>query len=152
MRTLTACATAVLILAACHPSAIDMTSVQFDREDAAGTLTVMASGTGRNGRQAVDAACVNAFRALLYDGIPGSQYHLPLINRAFGPTSGRHPYLERFDTPAGCKPFLTSSERIRRAVRPPGAKGAYALVRLRIHVAALRRELEHQQVIRSFGL
>ncbi len=137
---------------ACHPYSGGIASVRYDGEEPPGTLTVVAAGTGSNGREAVEAACVNAVQALLYDGIPGSQYHLPLINRALHPQGQDDPYLASLRTISGCRPFLTHSERRLGPLRRSDAAGKYAEVRLTIHVAALRRELEHRQLIRMFGM
>lgn len=149
----------VCLLMACHGYAQNRNAemyqgyVKYDEPSAPGTVTVLCSGFARkksaeSAKDAFDAA----FYALLFRGIPGSQYELPMIPNE----------MEKKDDPVikalldkdymsfVIKSSLQGEEK--KVRKEDGVKGIMTTHKITINCDALRRYLEQNNVIRKFGI
>lgn len=121
-----------------------------------GVLTVSAVGSGGSASALQENAERNALEALLFRGIPGSQQHEPLISEDQQAVYRTQPnYLRSFFNDKQYRRFITRSEADSRVEtsrqRPTDGRGKTQHWLIDINLAALRRDLEANQVIRKFG-
>jgi len=125
--------------------------VKFDSMPVTGTITVTSFGFGKNKAISSGDASAAAINALLFVGIPGSQYELPMVPDQ---SKKNDPVIkDLFD--GAYSPFITESILLSEAKltkRSDGVKGKSAQYKITINCEALRRYLEKNNVIRKFGL
>lgn len=142
---------AVLLLgvAACNSNKTITGEVNFLNATEPGTLYVSAGGYGLTRPEAIANAERNAFNCLIFRGVPGSQYRLPLVSdeRAARKAHGR--YFEQLLEGDGYRSFLMSSE-IRSDFQARLHRNNLTAA-VKINVDALRRDMENQNVIRKLG-
>lgn len=108
------------------------------------TLTLTTSGNGRDESLAREDAIKRAMNALLFQGIPRSQWNKPLVKNKgehanfFGRFFSRDKYLD----------FIVNNS----VTKSTKKKGILLDLQTEINVAALRRYLESEGIIRGFGL
>ncbi len=127
--------------------------VKFVGAPGPGSITVECSGFARkkNAKTAKDAYS-EAFYTLLFRGIPGSQYELPMIPDESGKKND--PVVVAL-LDGGYMSFLTegSSKSTESKVRKEdGVKGIMTTYTITINCDALRRYLEQNNVVRKFGI
>lgn len=143
-------AACLLFAAACSAPKTITGEVNFVASPEPGTLHLSAAGYGRTKKEAIENSERNAFYNLLFKGIPGSQYSLPMVPNAADAQKTHQKYFTQFLDGGGYKRFMMGSdlqtgfEPIRRA-----SENVKNLVK--IDVTSLRRELEASQIIRKLG-
>lgn len=126
--------------------------VRYESSAAAGTITVVSTGFGKKNAESIQDSFKEAFYTLLFRGIAGSPYELPMI-----PNES-----EKKNDPAiiallgeGYSSFVTASSlqsEDKKVKGKGGAKGVMTVNRITINCDALRRHLEQTKVIRKFGI
>jgi hypothetical protein len=97
----------------------------------------------------VDSAQINAFRTLFYRGIPGSQQNTPLIGIDEKDNTANHKFLKEFFSTGRYKTFIVSTSYVSDVTVQ--RKQKKVTVDIGINLPSLRKELEHNSVIRKFG-
>lgn len=124
--------------------------VNLNGQAEVGTISLKSAGFGAIKSVAIGYAEKNAFKMLLFKGIPGSQQNLPMIADEQAARSAHTQFFDQFFEHAGYRRFVLSSEP--SGFRPTtNRKTENLTVALKINVESLRRELENEGLIRKFG-
>lgn len=115
-----------------------------------GTIDVNAAGYGRTKKEATENAERNAFHNLLFKGIPGSQYALPLVPDGENAQKLHKKYFNDLLTQDGYKRFMMTSS-LQSGFKPISKGQENVTNQIRIDVTSLRRDLESNHIIRKFG-
>jgi hypothetical protein len=139
-----------LVLLACNSPKTFTGEVNYVGSKEPGTLLLNAAGYGRTKKEAIENAERNAFTNLIFKGIPGSQYSLPLVPQGDEAKQKYMPYFKALLEQEGYKKFMMSSD-LQTGFAPikRGSENAVNLVK--IDVTSLRRDLESNNIIRKFG-
>ncbi|WP_154859429.1 hypothetical protein [Cyclobacterium xiamenense] len=141
---------AILGLHGCSPKMhTESGEVNFLSKESQAVFLVKSMGYGKNRVEAVANAEKNAFRVLLFRGLPGSDVPLPLVENEAHTRSVHATYLRHFFAGNRYRSFLMSSKESSKLTKIPGGKRI--AVDLKINHHSLRRDLEENQVIRKFG-
>ncbi len=97
----------------------------------------------------VDSAQINAFRTLFHRGIPGSPQNTPLISIDERDKTGNDKFLKDFFTSGRYKTFIVSTYTVSEITMQ--RKQKKITVDIGSNLPSLRKELEHNSVIRKFG-
>ncbi len=114
----------------------------------AGTILVKSIGKGETISNALENAEVRAIENLLFRGIPGSQYQLPMIANEQEVKKNYSTYFKKLLSERSYQKFVLDSKVL----------NSYDLIKkdvmisLKINVDALRRDLENNNIIRKFGI
>jgi hypothetical protein len=123
-------------------------NIQYIEQPSTGVLRLQVTGYGKNARDCIEDAQKNAFRVILYRGIPESAASTPLIP---GDITGDHmdQKVSTFFNDAAYKRFIT---RIEQFSKPQRTKmGKKVLMDMDIDFYALRSYFEQIGVTRKFG-
>jgi hypothetical protein len=123
--------------------------VNFLYKEAQGTIGVKAVGYGNNQETAVEDAQKNAFKILLFKGIPGTELNIPLIQNESEATSKFSSYFKKFFDDGFYKTYIMSSSESSNLIKMKGYKKIS--VDIKINYNSLRKDLENNQLIRKFG-
>jgi hypothetical protein len=123
--------------------------VNFLHKEAQGTIGIKAIGYGKNQESAVEDAQKNAFKILLFKGIPGTELNIPLIQNESEATSKYSSYFSKFFDDGFYKTFIMSSSESSNLIKMKGYKKIS--VDIRINYNSLRKDLENNLLIRKFG-
>lgn len=116
-----------------------------------GTITMRAIGVGENQQAAIADAEKNAFEVLFFRGLPGSEQKIALIGtNEITEKQKNQIYFDNLFAGQRYKTFLMSSISSSNVINVKGG-GKSISVDVEINVAALRRDLEQNSVIRKFG-
>ncbi|SFM90132.1 hypothetical protein SAMN05421738_10414 [Algoriella xinjiangensis] len=112
-------------------------------------IIVSVEGIGNNEGEAIYNGELKMIKTLLFQGIPDTNYSLPLINESEENVMNNNPfYFERFYTDK-YKNFIVSNQVLSNTK----SKGVHVLrMEIVVNTSALRRDLEQNNVIRKFGL
>jgi hypothetical protein len=145
--------TAVMLCAltiAGNPSRVFAQVKYFDAPET-GSVTVTSFGFGKNRSISSADACAAAINTLLFVGVPGSQYELPMVTDE---AKRNNPVVKNLFN-GGYSQFITQSDFLSEETlskKIDGVKGKSAQYKLTINCDALRRYLEKNGVIRKFGI
>jgi hypothetical protein len=110
--------------------------VNFIYKEATGTIAVKSTGYGNNQTDAVSDAQKNAFKVILFKGLPGTELNIPLIEN---------------ENEAKLKhSFMMSSTESSNLIKMKGLNKI--TVDVKINYNSLRKDLEQHKLIRKFGL
>lgn len=123
--------------------------VNFLYKEAQGTIAVKSTGYGKNQIDAVSDAQKNAFKVLLFKGIPGTELNVPLIENENNAKSKHEDYFKKFFDERNYKTFMMSSTESSNLIKMKGTKKI--TVDIKINYNSLRKDLEQNQIIRKFG-
>jgi hypothetical protein len=123
--------------------------VNFLYKDAQGTIGVKAIGYGNNLESAVVDAQKNAFKILLFKGIPGTELNIPLIQNENEATSKNSNYFKKLFDEGYYKTFLMSTTESSNLIKMKGYKKI--TVDMKINYNSLRKDLENNSITRKFG-
>lgn len=116
-----------------------------------GTITLRASGLGTNEGAAISDAEKNAFDALLFRGIPGSEQKVALAGTNEAELKENHrDYFVKFYNERRYKTFVTSSIPVTDLLKAGSGYKSLA-ADITINLVALRKDLEQFNIIRKFG-
>lgn len=112
-------------------------------------IIVSVEGIGNSEGEAIYNGELKMIKTLLFQGIPDTNYSLPLINESEENVMNNNPfYFERFYTDK-YKNFIVSNQVLSNTK----SKGVHVLrMEIVVNTSALRRDLEQNNVIRKFGL
>lgn len=136
-------------LHSCSPKFPYSGEVNFLYKDAQGTIGLKSTGFGRNHFEAVMDAEKNAFKVLLFRGVPGTELNIPLIENESEVTSRNKKYFDDLFDNGKYKTFLMSSNPSSNLMKVKGTKKIN--VDVKINYNSLRKDLEQNQLIRRFG-
>lgn len=115
-----------------------------------GLIEVTASGYGNTKSSSVENAIENAFKNILTQGIPQSNQVRPLLgNNALSVFEKNEKYFETFFKNESSK-YILNQKIIK--YNPLSKSQASSEVRLEIHLEALRKKLESDNIISGFGI
>jgi hypothetical protein len=141
----------LLLLTSCNSSRINTGEVNYLAPSEKGTILVSAAGYGTSKPDAIGNAESNAFNNLIFRGIPGSQHQLPMVQNEGEVRKQHSTYFSNLLDSGGYKTFMmTSEEQSGFVAARKNQKNI--LIKVKINVDALRRDMEQQGVIRKFGL
>jgi hypothetical protein len=123
--------------------------VNFLNKEEQGTITLKSTGYGKNQKQAVEDAQLNAFKVLLFKGVPGSELNLPMVENENEARSRHDEYFNKLLDQGNYKSFMMSSTESSNLIKMRGTKKIN--VDVKINYNSLRKNLEQNQVIRKFG-
>jgi hypothetical protein len=123
--------------------------VNFLYKEAQGTIAVKSTGYGKNQTDAVSEAQKNAFKVILFKGLPGTELNVPLIENENDAKSKKADYFKKFFDEGNYKTFMMSSTESSNLIKVKG--GNKISVDVKINYNSLRKDLEQNQVIRKFG-
>lgn len=143
--------TGLLALAiACNSSKTMTGEVNYSGTSEPGTILLTAAGYGATRIAATGNAETNAFNNLIFHGIPGSQQRLPMVSDEKTARREHAAYFQQLLDHQGYKAFLMVSDPQSGFDLTPTGKNL--LVKIKINVDALRRDMEQQGVLRKFGI
>ena len=116
-----------------------------------GTILLKSSGYGVLKGAAIQNAEINAFNNLIFRGIPGSQYSLPMIENEQQAKSDFKNYFTNLYEQKRYKAFLLSTAS-ETDLSLNLSREKTISIETKINVNALRRDMEQNGVIRKFGL
>ena len=117
----------------------------------AGTITVIAEGIGKNRAKSTVNAIASAIYTVLFVGIPGSQYDIPMI----ADENKKNNAVVKDILNRGYSAFIIEStfiDEIKQTRKMDGVRGKKDIYRITINCSALRSYLEKNNVIRKFGI
>ena len=140
----------ILGLQSCSPKIKPYSGeVNFLYKEAQGTVAVKSTGYGKNQMEAVSDAQKNAFKIILFKGIPGTELNVPLIENENDAKSRNAAYFKKFFDEGNYKTFMMSSTESSNLIKMKGTKKID--VDVKINYNSLRKDLEQNQLIRKFG-
>ena len=141
---------AILGLHSCSPKLQPYSGeVNFLYKEAQGTIAVKSTGYGKNQSDAVMDAQKNAFKVLIFKGLPGTELNVPLIENENDAKSKHADYFKKFFDEGNYKTFMMSSTESSNLIKMKGTKKI--TVDVKINYNSLRKDLEQNQLIRKFG-
>jgi len=111
-----------------------------------GAITVKSVGYGNSRVVAIADAQKNAFRVILFTGFPDNS---PLIENESVARQKSNDYFQRFFAQDYYKTFMMSSTESSNLIRTDS--GNKISVDVKVNTAALRKNLEQNEVVRKFG-
>ncbi len=123
--------------------------VNFLYKEAQGTIAVKSAGYGKNQTEAVADAQINAFKVLLFKGLPGTDLNIPLIENENDASLKHVDYFKKFFEQKNYKTFMMSSTVSSNLIKMKGTKKI--TVDVKINYFSLRKDLEQNNIIRKFG-
>jgi hypothetical protein len=140
----------ILGLHSCSPKVLPYSAeVNFLYKEAQGTIAVKSTGYGKKQLQAVEDAKKNAFKVLMFKGIPGTELNVPLIENEGEARSKNSDYLNKFFNEGYYKTFVMSATESSNLIKIKRTKKI--TVDIKINYNSLRKDLEQNQLIRKFG-
>ncbi len=138
------------ITTSCSKKTLPSSEVNYISENN-GTITIRATGNGKNKREAISEAEKNAINVLFFRGLPESRHKIALIGTNESQEIEKHAqYFENFYTQNRYKTFIMSSIPVSDfAKKNEGAKSL--TLDVKVNLVALRRDLEQNNIIRKFG-
>ncbi len=137
-------------LHSCSPKLLPYSGeVNFLYKEAQGTIAVKSTGYGKTQNDAVTDAQKNAFKVILFKGIPGTELNVPLIENENEAKSNHDSYFKKLLDQGFYKTFMMSSTESSNLIQIKGGKKI--TVDVKINYNSLRKDLEQNQVIRKFG-
>lgn len=127
----------------------EVSKVDQPAESEPGTIWVKASGYGRDEVSAVHDAQMAAVRHLLFQGIPGTPWNLPMVPDESVSKRDHAEFYERFLDQKGYRDFIMSSSST-PLTKVEGGKRLDSTIKL--NVQGIRTYLEKNDIIRKFGL
>ena len=144
------CIIAVIISAGCSQKFQPQSSeVSLLYKDANGVIAVKSVGYGKDRLAAVTDAQINAFKVVLFRGVPGTNVGIPLVENEQEATSRNPYYVSRFFDQQIFRNFMVAYEESSSLTRAYGTNRIS--VDVKINFIALRRDLEQNNIIRKFG-
>ncbi|MDX6188396.1 hypothetical protein SGQ83_03465 [Flavobacterium sp. Fl-318] len=117
----------------------------------AGTITMRTIGNGSNEMEAISEAEKNAINVLLFRGLPESEQKSALVGTHESEEIEKHKtYFEKFYTQKRYKTFFMSSIPVSDFAKQKGGAKSLTLD-VKVNLAALRTDLEQNNIIRKFG-
>jgi hypothetical protein len=117
----------------------------------AGTITMRTIGNGSNESEAISEAEKNAINVLLFRGLPESEQKSALVGTNESEEIEKHKtYFEKFYTQKRYKTFFMSSIPVSDFAKQKGGAKSLTLD-VKVNLAALRTDLEQNNIIRKFG-
>jgi hypothetical protein len=123
--------------------------VNFLFKEATGTIAVKSTGYGKNQIHAISDAQKNAFKVILFKGLPGTDLNIPLIENENDAKSKKPEYFKKFFDEGNYKTFMMSLTESSNLIKMKGTKKI--TVDIKINYNSLRKDLEQNQIIRKFG-
>ncbi|HEX6431668.1 MAG TPA: hypothetical protein VF008_28455 [Niastella sp.] len=126
--------------------------VKYEPGAELGMISLCSSGFGKKKADCMKDAYKEAFKALLFQGIPGSQYEFPLVPD--GSDKKEDPAIKTLLN-EGYMTFVSESTIVtenKKTKRHDGAKGLMIVQKITVNYEALRKYLEQNQIIRKFGI
>jgi hypothetical protein len=123
--------------------------VNFLNKDAQGTIEVISFGYGSDFESAIIDAEKNAFKVLLFRGIPGTELNVPLINNELEAKTKNKEYFNNFFEEGYYKTFIMTSNVSSDLIKLKGSKKLS--VNLKINYNSLRKNMEQNNIIKKFG-
>ncbi len=115
-----------------------------------GTITMNAVGIGKNKDAAIFDAEKNAFEVLFFRGLPNSEEKIALIGTNEAEIKENNKvYFEKFYDEKRYKTFLMMSSPTTNITKMGSNKKIQ--LQIQVNVAALRKDLEGNNIIRKFG-
>lgn len=117
-----------------------------------GTINLRAIGFAKKKNNSIENAARGAIYAVLFHGISGSPYSLPMINNESEQL--KNPIVREL-LENGYKSFFTSMVNIseeKKIRKFDGIKGIETVNEFTINIDAIRKYLEQNNIIRKFGL
>ena len=125
------------------------TEVSLLRKTDYGIISLKSVGYGNGRNSATEDAQKKAFFALLYRGIPNSEYSYPLIENEVTFKNNFPNFNETFFKSTVYKSFIISNIESSNLINT--SKGNKLYLDITINYEALRRYLEQNSIIRKFG-
>ena len=125
--------------------------VKYSGSPNPGVIVVVSNGFGKDIRKSNANAFAGAFYALLFRGIPGSAYELPMVPNE---TQMKANSVITALLDGGYNAFVMEDnmrDEIKTTKKKDGANGISTTHLITINCDALRRYLEERSVIRKFG-
>jgi hypothetical protein len=125
------------------------TEVSLLRKTDYGIISLKSVGYGNGRNSATEDAQKKAFFALLYRGIPNSDYSYPLIENEVTFKNNFPNFNETFFKSGVYKSFIITNTESSNLINT--SKGNKLFLDVTINYEALRRYLEQNSIIRKFG-
>jgi hypothetical protein len=122
--------------------------VNFLSKETSGIYNIKATGYSTTSRNSILEAERNAFKVIIFKGLPGSDLTVPLVDNESNSMSQNKVYYDRFFD-SGYRSFIMN--RNENYLPKKNRNGFQSEVTLKINLESLRRELEQNQIIRKFG-
>jgi len=140
-----------LFLGACTTSKIAYQrtgEVVYVGRDGNSTLTVESNGFGSNLNDAVFFAEKNTFENLFFKGVPNSNQQAPMIPNEHKAVQEHAAFFDSFFHSGEYRKYVISSNLLHKLNK----KGMSVTQELTVDIAALRKRLEQEKIIRKFGI
>lgn len=123
----------------------------FGGNSEVGTILLNTAGYGTLKANAIESAEINAFNNLIFRGIPGSQYQLPMVENEQKTKKEHSAYFDELLKNKKYKAFLLSTANA-SDLNINLSRQKTISINVKINVNALRRDMEQNGVIRKFGM
>lgn len=123
--------------------------VNFLRKEAQGTIVVNSTGYGKSKNEAVKDAQINAFKVILFRGLPGTELNIPLVENENESKTKYSSYFKKLFDEGFYKTFMMSSTESSNLIKIKGTKKI--TIDIKINYNSLRKDLEQNQINRKFG-
>ena len=140
-----------LLIGACSTTKIAYQrtgEVVYVGRDGNNTLTLESKGYGANLNDAVFFAEKNAFENLFFKGIPNSNQQTPMIPDENTALQGHASFFDSFFNSGEYRKYVISSSLLNKN----SGKGVLVTQEINLDIAALRKRLEEEKIIRKFGI
>lgn len=131
------------------PLAVAHNVSMAEAENGPGLLGISSTGYGSTEAEAIRDAEKAVLEQLLFRGIAGSQWALPLVPDEAASKKDHPAFYKTFLDEAGYRPYILHSTH---GTLSKGQGAGHLTTTMQVDMNALRRHLEKNQIIRPFGL
>ncbi|MDE6049762.1 MAG: hypothetical protein K2G09_08755 [Paramuribaculum sp.] len=114
-------------------------------------MTFRVVGYGKNSKKASDNAELSVIKALMFEGIPNSQQHIPMVPETEAQALKKHKNALNSFFAGEYKSEIVRSVIVRKFGKDANKQKTITL-EVTVNIRALRNKLERIGVIRKFGL
>lgn len=114
-------------------------------------MTFRVVGYGKNAKKAIQNAETSVIKALMFEGIPNSQQHIPMIHETESETMKKYSGVLNDFFNGDYQSLITRSVTVRKFGKDVNKRKSITLD-VTVNIRALRNKLEKMGVIRKFGL
>lgn len=125
---------------------------KFIKKDGKDVIVLSSTGFGKNKKSALINAEKNAFKIILFKGLPNSELYNPLIKNEEKATQENKSFFNRFFNEGIYRNYITSSKEDTTYTQDKKSGLIKTTVKIGINIHSLRVKLEQNGIIKKFGL
>lgn len=138
----------VLVIFSCGPIRYNSEVFVSGKENKS-VYTFTAKGAAKKQEKAIYEAEKNAFRVIMFTGVPGTDLSMPLVGNENEAMNNHKNYFDRFFNQNAYTAFVLNRSTVTSSKKIRG--GYEATVSIKVNIESLRTDLEQNEIIRKFG-